>query len=383
MKILVVEDHDENFKDLCDTLTSTRPDWSLSFYRSKSLSDYVRRINSSIFDLIVFDIVIPRRDDEAAYDLSLDLVQELAGTINERTRAVAITSMDSPDYETLLRFNERMVPVLRRSDSTCYGVVSGLLSELQTASKVDFVLVCALEAEANAFENCDVQLGPWKVGLGASSKRSIAIGGSKGYIYVLPRTGLTSAALVTAKVIEFYLPKLVVMPGICAGVSKDCDFTDVLVSEVSWDYQVGKFTEDGFKAEPYQDSIDVNLLAKIKNICATTHLERRVAEMVQSGSDGKHTSKILFGPIASGSAVIADRSKAKEIEEQQRKIVGIEMEISAVYSACRYSSKPPLFFAAKGVVDFADKEKSDVAHKWASCASAFFVVSVLSELLPL
>jgi adenosylhomocysteine nucleosidase len=380
MRILVVEDSDQNYNELSSRIYEHFPNFSIQILRCTCLSDFVRKINVEKYDLIIFDIVIPRRDGEPGFDLSLDLISERSVTANAATPAIAFTSMVSPEYDTLLRFNECMIPVLLRNDRSSLDRICSAISELTFAPKIDFLLLCALEKEADGFAKCDVYLGPWEIGIGASRRRAIHIQGLRGYLYILPRAGLTNAALITAKAIEYYHPRVVAMSGICAGVSDECNFTDILVAEIAWDYQVGKFTEEGFKSEPYQEGVDVNLINRMKHYCAVSDIGRRVADFVEQASAGEHTSVIRFGPVASGSAVIADKSKADMIGLQHRKFIGIEMEIAAVYSACKYSSRPPVYFAAKSVVDFADRDKSDAAHECGSAASAVFVSGMLLHL---
>lgn len=379
MKILIVEDSNDKFQAVMTSMTNAFPAFKQEFYRSESLHDYVRKVNSEKFDLIVFDILLPRRDGEESIDLSLDLIEETSGTRNASTAAVALTQMISPEYDTLVRFNEKGIPVLfyrDGEDNDLAGIVK-LASSLNDVSRVDFIIVCALEKEAGAFESTDMKLGNWKAGLGASMCRRAEISNLKGFLFVLPAVGLTNAALLTAKVVEKYRPRVVAMSGICAGMPGDCKFTDVIVAELAWDYQVGKFTEAGFKQEVYQEAVDPHLISKLKHHVKTSSLSEKLRSTVLNGTKGVYSPEILFGPMASGSAVVADKAVVEKIEGQQRKVLGIEMEIAAVFAACRFSSVEPLFFAAKGVVDFADKEKSDIAHEWGSKASAIVVTELL------
>lgn len=87
----------------------------------------------------------------------------------------------------------------------------------------------------------------------------------------------------------------------------------------------------------------------------------------------------MLGPVASGSAVLADGEVVKEVRAQQQDLIGIEMEIYGLYAAAHVLSSPqPKFFAAKGVCDFAEPDKDDSHQRYAAYASAN-VVRLLIE----
>ncbi len=79
----------------------------------------------------------------------------------------------------------------------------------------------------------------------------------------------------------------------------------------------------------------------------------------------------MLGPVASGSAVLADGNVVQEIKAQHQELIGIEMEIYGLYAAAYAASAPqPKVFAVKGVCDFADPDKGDDHQRYAAYASA-------------
>src|SRR5690606_12013102 len=90
------------------------------------------------------------------------------------------------------------------------------------------------------------------------------------------------------------------------------------------------------------------------------------------GSARPYDAGIKVGPVACGSAVLADGLSIGEIRSrQQDDMIGVEMEIYDVYAAARAAADPqPLAFALKGVCDFADPEKGDDAQDYAAFMSA-------------
>lgn len=381
MLILIVEDKDEKFATIRDVITEEFSWFSLEFKQVRNVSEYCKAIDSRKYDLIILDIILPRRRGEEPFDVSTDLIYESLDTINEGTRTIALTEMVSPEYETLRCFNEKSVPVLIYSqvDLEWQDQLIKLVGGLSGVSKLDFAICCALQKEADAFLDTSCELGEWKTEVGALRWRPAEIDGNKGAICVLPQMGMTQSALYTSRIIEFFKPRVVAMSGICAGFKGECDLVDVVVPVSAWDHQVGKVTDEGFKQEMNLENVDTDIVARLKHEEQTKPSPFNLVK-VEGGFSKQYTPKIVFGPVASGSVVVASSEEINKIEQQQRKVIGVEMEIAAFLAACRFSRIKPRAFAAKSVVDFADADKDDDVHEIASKASAQYVVSVLPEI---
>ncbi|TFE36881.1 hypothetical protein E2553_45445 [Paraburkholderia dipogonis] len=91
---------------------------------------------------------------------------------------------------------------------------------------------------------------------------------------------------------------------------------------------------------------------------------------------------LRVGPVASGSAVLANEAIVKEILKHERTLLGIEMEIYGVYAAAAYASFPrPTAFAMKAVCDFGTKVKDDKYQTYAAYTSAQLVREFLERYL--
>ena len=90
---------------------------------------------------------------------------------------------------------------------------------------------------------------------------------------------------------------------------------------------------------------------------------------------------VVLGPVASGASVIADPQIIKKIQDGQiRDVVGIEMEIFGVYYAARWSVSPkPKYVALKAVCDYANADKDDKYHPYASYTSAKIFVELAKK----
>ena len=379
MKVLVVEDKDEKYDAIKSAITDALPWYSIQFYRAEDVIGFVKKIDNQKFDLIIFDILLPRYPDEEAVDVSIVLLDQCTETKNENTPAIALTEMASPEYDTLIRFNMKSIPVLVYDGSNCdwRQQLAKFVEGLPLVSKVDFLICCALPKEAEAYNQVDCELGEWNVERGALSWRSIKIGTLKGALCVYPKMGMTTSALYTSRAIDFFRPPVLAMSGICAGLKDECNLVDIIVPESAWDHQVGKITDDGLKPEIHLENVDPDLIARFKANWEQGSLKKHLNAVSTELSDGKFSPSLVFGPVASSSVVVASGSELNRIEGQQRKVVGVEMEIAAFLAACRFSGVKPIAFAAKAVVDFADADKSDDVHDVARHVSAHYVASMI------
>ena len=193
--------------------------------------------------------------------------------------------------------------------------------------------------------------------------------------------GMTASATLTMKLIEHFRPKYVIMPGIAAGTMEESDLTqmygDVVLADMVWNFSNGKyvpkdqasiiFGEVGFQPRPTVLKIDEELLP---------YFERAV-------HSEKNETYVHIGAIASGSAVVANRSiLEQQVKGQFATTKGLEMEGYGVVYAASHATQPrPKAIIAKSVCDFADSRKSDVYQKLAAYTSCEFVKLMIDEIL--
>ncbi|UQA56951.1 CHAT domain-containing protein [Polyangium aurulentum] len=91
--------------------------------------------------------------------------------------------------------------------------------------------------------------------------------------------------------------------------------------------------------------------------------------------------RVHVGPIASGNMVVEDANVFHELSASMRKVLGLEMEASAVGALAR-DHELPWMIVVKGVMDFADGEKDDHFKHFAARASAECLLAFLRENLP-
>ncbi|ODV42454.1 hypothetical protein AWV79_27265 [Cupriavidus sp. UYMMa02A] len=175
------------------------------------------------------------------------------------------------------------------------------------------------------------------------------------------------------------------MPGICAGVQGKTAFGDIILADTSWNWQSGKHSVDElgahFAASPHP--LDIPEFVRARGHALRN--DRDFLSKIKQGFQGERAAEELnlrVGPVASGSAVLADEGVVKQIQVHDRGLVGVEMEIYGMYAAAAYASYPrPTAFAMKSVCDFGTKVKDDKYQTYAAYTSAQVVKEYLERYL--
>ncbi|WP_140875975.1 response regulator [Myxococcus xanthus] len=189
------------------------------------------------------------------------------------------------------------------------------------------------------------------------------------------RMGTVATALLTQRMLEEFRPKVLVMVGICAGVSGRVNLGDPVLISPAWDWQSGKrVREDNrviLRVDPHHLEASPQVIAYFQQFIEDQRIWSKISSEWK-GPRPKTELKGHVGPVSSGSAVLADGVTIDEIKNfQHRKLLGVEMEAYGFYAAAH--EKPhgqPLSFAIKSVCDFADEKKGDECQAYAAYTSA-------------
>ena len=103
-------------------------------------------------------------------------------------------------------------------------------------------------------------------------------------LFFLPRMGLVNVTASVARALEIFNPEIVAMSGICAGLASNAVLGQLLVTDVVWEYQSGKWLAEAFEAEPYQVNIAENTRLTITKMIDDTGL----LTSLESGYQGMH-----------------------------------------------------------------------------------------------
>ena len=385
MKILVLEDEDAKFSQIEELIGQIVPNAEIS--RRENWFDYALAIAKTRFDLILLDLLVPRSPrDNMVEDHHASLVSTTRGYESKsfRTPAIVLTrhNLDAGDFVHDL--NAVDINVIHFNDHGEWKEALKIkLLATQPKKKFEFVIVCALDKEVDAFEGVVDSWGQVK-SISGLICREVQIGQYKGAIVRAHRMGLVAAAVVASMALERFEPRLICMSGICGGVKGESDIYDLLVTQNCHQHDAGKWSSTGFKSEHFDVQLDVDVYNKLVELCSEEglapwllkDLDTTVKE-VPKGKDRVETRVKSDAATSSGSAVIAEEGKTSTLAVGQRKLAGFDMEVYSVYEAARYATSKPAFFAAKAVVDDGGRNKGDQFHRVGCLISARFIVKAI------
>lgn len=379
MRTVIFEDDDEKFSVIRKVLFSKGLREN-NIVRVESIAEYSRFSNKE-FDLCIVDLRMPSLRGGMAGSAGNEILQMLDYSGKKKIPVIAITAYEEEAEQYRDSFAARGCLIFNYDQIELWSQALDIfIAQVQDRNRYDFIIFTALAEERQPFSDVpeievrsvirqgldlwDCDLGEWT-----------------GTIVLLPRMGLVNASATVARVLANYTPKVTAMSGICGGIEDRGALGQLLVTDVCWEYQSGKWTDEVQKAEPYQVSVPVST----RNILLKILEDRKLLAELEAGYPGSdRPSKIVepgLGIFTSGSAVIASQKRLRAVEQQHRKVAGIDMEIFGFHRAVELSGQNLHAFSAKTVVDKANEAKGDELHEYGCYVSARFVILATKRLL--
>jgi len=387
MKILILEDDTEKLGEIVKAIDSL--EFDITHIACSYFCDFNAEINRNTFDLVVADLMVPAfKDSDEAIDVSSNVIESIRdlNCQNYGTPVIALTKYDQlaeDHFSNLNKFDITVVTYEEGSSDWKNSFVRKVESCVPKKA-YDFVIVCALEKEADSYLEAGYDAGNLFSVHGISC-REISIGDGAGLIVMPPRMGLVNSAILCSRAIDIFNPRIICMSGICAGISGKANIYDVVIPDVCHQHDSGKWTSDGFIPELYSVQLHHQTRLKISEIIKDDDFIEALKKDVTlkrnefPGEAEELEFKVIMAPTSSGSAVVADDSMLENIQDQHRKMTAFEMESYALYESARQSLKSPVFFSAKSVVDNGDSQKGDEYHRVASLISAKAVYEIIKR----
>lgn len=384
MKILILEDEDNKFEEISRFILEGND--FITIIREKNYRRFAKSIEREQFDLILIDLFVPLNDGMEANDQSITLMEDLRDSkcVNCNTEVIALTQHDESASDHIKDFNYKHISVLIYSDDAKWKeTLSKTISNLNLPN-FDFVIICALDKEIDAYSLLSYNVTE-NFTINSFDCRGITFDDYQGVIIKSPRMGLVDAAITTSRAIEIFKPKIVCMSGICASVADDVKIYDLIIPEMCYQHDSGKWVKDGLISEPYSVQLDHKVSLKIKTEISklgfVNDLQQGITLKRSEMSDEELNVKIHFGVASSGNTVIADEFMNEIVKDQHRKLLGFDMESYAIYESARLANNNVKYFSIKSVVDNGSPSKGDNYHRVASLLSAKATIKVLEKIL--
>ncbi|AMP01538.1 phosphorylase superfamily protein [Collimonas arenae] len=396
LKILIVDDSPARFAFFDDDVIGKFASAN-SVDHAGNVKDALRKLGEVAYDVLIVDIMLPATfwAKEPAPLGGIDLLTHLLEDecLHRPKYIIGVTSATDLDPVISTFFDESPWVLLRDSTSmgSWEGRLTALLAHADTVEKkarsvnfdIDICIVTALaDPEQKAIlqwpiawntdpipvdSNTNVRKGTLTSDQGESM--SVVLACSR-------RMGSTESACLTSKVIERFRPRIIAMAGICAGLEGAVNLGDAILGSPVWDWTSSKWDVDKegiHRALPAPHYMEVS--PEVTSRFKLLQDDKQFLERIRTAWPASPPSTALglhIGPCASGPIVVADGKTLEKLKlEQNRQILGLEMEAYGVYYAAQFAGLPrPLVMSVKSVCDFADPRKNDAMQKYAAYTSA-------------
>jgi len=403
VNILIVDDDSSKASRIREVVSEVLGTDSVLATVAATVSNAMAALRSESYDLMVLDLQVPMRSgEEARRDGGISLLRALGGPVQVRRprHIVGLTAFEELRSEFKGEFDDTSWCILqydhkseewadRLAKKVAYIAASSDRASVH-GYKTDLAIVTALERiELEAVLDLPAQWERFQIERDESLYHRGRIRGSSREVSVVATAcmdmGMVAAAAQSMKMIEVFQPRYLCNVGIAAGVKGR--YGDILIADKSWDYGSGKSLstnggEATFFPAPEMIPIEFGLKAQLSYFSRNSAVLSKIRS-AWNGDDGGGPITARIGPVVSGAAVVADRSMVEEIvDDQHRRVIGLEMETYGVFLAAMYARQPkPSAFSVKSICDYADSAKDDRFQRFAAFTSAQFLFHFASEML--
>lgn len=395
VNILIVDDEQSKRQEIYRVLTPYISD-EVSVAAAGNINEAKRKLREKNYDIMILDIHLPQTECSATLtDGGMKLLKEIkeSRTMSFFYPRYVISVSGHKDSTEIFSSSEGAIHMaidydpsntdweeeLKIRIEAAITIVSN--TTIRRAYDYDIAVICALKEEIDVIAeglqnvkeiNVEYDDDIYSTGYFEKDGQKIRVVFSNA-----SQMGMVAATSLATKMINNFIPKYIVMTGITGGAKPDkMNYGDIIVASKAWDYRAGK---DVKKEQAHlhmnsidQKSIDATLLGYCRRLQNDASTLASIQDSYTHGKKPETKLKLLIGPIASGASVVTDPEIVEDvINNQNRDVLGIEMEIYGMYYAAYCGLNPkPKFIAIKSVSDFANQGKNDDYHDYASYTSA-------------
>lgn len=344
-----------------------------------SASECLNKLRSTHYDILVLDLLVPWENHMVElpdYRYSKLILSEIAeGKCRAPKYVIGITQDFQLWKNQESYFNEKgwiLVHYDRGIDwkSLLKDRIKHVRNVNQSGhtNDVDIAIITALhDPEATAvLELNEFILVADDSGSGLNYHKG-TIGDCTAVLFVAPEMGVAATACLSSYIAERFHPKLLVMCGIAAGISKDLKLGDVVIAHKVWDYASGKVVEDNSLGGKFSRCLfgrsRWSFLPSTNTAELDPHLAQWISSLKATGDNwwipkGSQDFNMELGPVACGPWVVGNRVVADSLLKRERKLLALEMELYGLYLCPKVASRSQIkVLGIKGISDFANPSK--------------------------
>ena len=245
----------------------------------------------------------------------------------------------------------------------------------KSSGEVGCLIICALTEERNEVRNA--------INNGRAGETDETYRGKYGFrferieykgvsfaLVVQPEQGMTVAASLTARAVIALEPKLVVMPGICAGRKDKVKAGEVVIATHAVNYSAGKQVEGGSllpRNHPKPLLPDIS-----EYVFSTFDMDKARKEIAERWASAKGSSApcepmITTGMMGCSTGVVTDSKVMVDAASIQDELIAIDMESYGIAVSATHLNKP--WIVVKAVQDYGGTEKTEMEEAFRSYAA--------------
>lgn len=392
MRILLVDDDQYKREAIAKFLTSKGVE-KASIVVAEHAAAARLKLNEGAFEVLILDVLLPARAGaRPAGEHSVELLRQIVedGTSAAPQFIIGTTADVNGTLNYAAEFKALVTQVVHFSAGDgvwqeALAVVLQLLKRQEEAKQTNDYDVVVLDALRTP--ELEALLEVWPLRLGSEKllcqnilhrAGTLELDGTTRRVVCahLSQMGPVASSHAASALLAEYRPRLLVMTGICGGFSNEVSIGDLIIADKSWDWQAGKWTEEGGLSpsiDPRDGAADLVAYARtIGDSLALAH------DRFAGHGKPVNAPKIVAGPMVTGSAVVASKDIQKVFKGQHRKMAGIDMECYGMYfAASNHAGAPVRTLCIKAVSDLADRAKADDHQQYCSHISAAAMLEVI------
>ena len=413
IRVLLLDDSREKRDSLKSVVQPLFTQGEILIDETDCLVDGREKLQSTTYDLLILDMVLPERSEENGSEMNrrggVEFLDEIYinQSIKKPTQIIGLTEYEEEFSTQQQEFKDKLWYLLFYSrknnewktqlrDKVCQlgQMKKDLEASITNRNKYHYGIICALDEEfvmlQRAFKGCDwdtliIDDLPYVFKTVKITSRHF-----NDYRIIAAcanKPGICATSVLASTIYNRFDVDTIFMTGITAGIDNgDIALDDIIIADAIHDYGSGKLKE--------QKTGDIKFLKEMNQIPANRSLISLASEFI---SDSKHLRKIndyihdanlkdenknvsaYIAKTVCGPFVIASSAIVEELQKDERKLQALDMEGFALYATAHTLERKALWI--KAVSDFANPKKTDDHHKTCCFASGAFLYEFIREML--
>lgn len=417
IKILILDDSDRKIDKIKQVLLEGCGLHENDIEVANSVATGRMAITKDYFDLVLLDLVLPLfENEEPQEDGGLSFIRDIIsadGRIKIPTQIIGLTEKENAYNKEKEEFQSLLFNVIhcKQSDVEWISQVKQAVnysmrckeaveSRLRSRNNYDIAVICALSEEFKQMIQAFGGEDKWQTiqieeDIPFQFRSTVITTANNHDVRVVAamagRPGVIPTSVLTTLMYTLFHVESVFMTGFSAGFpSNNLKLGDILVASSIQDYASGKLKDvDG----------NVKLLKEIHQVETSTSFSLAMQELIEDDDtqsiimskirkanllvDSRDSYQVQWSATCCGPYVVTSEEVVKELQENNRKLEGLDMEGFGLYLSSKLLSgktqKTALWM--KGVGDFADPNKADGYHRTCSYSSAVLLYRFIKEKL--